>query len=108
MKAIRTITLGLVASALPLVAQAQKRALTQADWDKWRSIPGAAISNDGKWIAYTLVPSVGDGELIVRATQSSTEYRIPRGYIGRANNVPGGLRGPAGGTGEGDPQGAQV
>jgi dipeptidyl aminopeptidase/acylaminoacyl peptidase len=108
MRAIRTISLGLLALALPLVAQAQKRALTQADWDKWRTISGAVISNDGRWVVYTLAPSVGDGELVARATQSSTEYRVPRGYIGRANNIPGGLRGPAGGTGEGDPQGAQV
>ena len=90
--------------ALPLSAQgpAPKRVLTQADWDHWRSITGAALSYDGKWAAYTLVPQVGDGELVIRSTLGSTEYRVPRGYLGRPNNVPGGLRPPVGGTGEGE------
>src|SRR4029079_17434305 len=37
-----------------------------------------------------------------------TEYRVPRGFIGRPNNIPGGLRGPAGGAGEGEPVGPNV
>lgn len=86
--------------ALPLFAQAPKKALTQADWDKWKSINAPALSNDGKWAVYTLVPQVGDGELVIRSTTSSTEYHVPRGFLGRPNNIPGGLRGPAGGTGE--------
>ncbi|HEV8235406.1 MAG TPA: hypothetical protein VGP84_12450, partial [Gemmatimonadaceae bacterium] len=90
-----------VAFAVPLAAQATKKALTQADWDTWKSINSPALSNDGKWAVYTLIPQVGDGELVIRSTTSSTEYHVPRGYIGRPNNIPGGLRGPAGGTGEG-------
>ena len=48
---------------LPLLAQntTQKKALTQADWDRWRSIQNPTLSNDGKWAAYTLSPQVGDG-----------------------------------------------
>src|SRR5215813_10469965 len=85
-----------VALPLPLLAQTvQKKALTQADWDRWRSIQNATLSNDGKWAAYTLSPQVGDGEFVVRATTGTTEYRVPVGYIGRPNNVPGGLRPPA-------------
>ena len=90
----------------PIAAHAQKKVLTQADWDKWKSIQGAAISNDGKWALYSLVPQVGDGELVLRTTQGSTEYRVPRGYLGRPNNVPGGLRPRATGNPEDDPQGA--
>jgi dipeptidyl aminopeptidase/acylaminoacyl peptidase len=85
----------LAALPLPLLAQsAQKKALTQADWDRWRSINNPQLSNDGKWAAYTLTPQVGDGEFVVRATSGTTEYRVPVGYIGRPNNVPGGLRPP--------------
>lgn len=87
----------LVGLAVPLAAQAPKKVLTQADWDRWRSIQGAAISNDGAWAAYTLSPQVGDGEFVLRSTKGSTEYRIPVGYIGRANNTPGGARPAAGG-----------
>jgi len=94
-----------VAFATPLAAQASKKVLTQADWDKWKSINSPALSNDGKWAVYTLIPQVGDGELVIRSTTGSTEYHVPRGFIGRPNNIPGGLRGPAAGTGEADPTG---
>lgn len=77
---------------LPASAVAQKRPLTQADWDRWNSITGTTISNDGRWVAYSLAPLVGDGDLVIRSTSGSTEYRVPRGYLGRPNNVPGGLR----------------
>jgi dipeptidyl aminopeptidase/acylaminoacyl peptidase len=82
-------------------AVAQKKALTQADWDRWRSIQGATLSNDGKWVAYTLAPQVGDGEFVVRSTTSGTEYRVPVGYISRPNNTPGGERARGGGAGGG-------
>jgi dipeptidyl aminopeptidase/acylaminoacyl peptidase len=85
----------LAALPFPLFAQsAQKKPLTQADWDRWRSINNPTLSNDGKWAAYTLQPQVGDGEFVVRATTGTTEYRVPVGYIGRPNNVPGALRPP--------------
>src|SRR6266850_7517892 len=94
----------LSAFCIPAVLHAQKRVLTQADWDRWKSINGAALSNDGKWAAYSLAPLVGDGELVLRATNGTTEYRIPRGYLGRPNNVPGGLRPrPAGANPEEEP-----
>jgi dienelactone hydrolase len=82
----------LSAFCLPAVLHAQKRVLTQADWDRWKAINGATLSNDGKWAAYSLAPLVGDGELVIRATNGASEYRIARGYLGRPNNVPGGLR----------------
>lgn len=103
MRALRRLSLALCVTALPLAAQSgQKRVLTQADWDHWRSISGATLSNDGKWVAYTLIPQVGDGELIVRSTQGNPEYKVPRGFLGRPNNVPGGLRRLGGGIGEGE------
>lgn len=86
----------LLAVLFPLALHAQKKALTQADWDRWRSIQTPTLSNDGNWVAYRLAPQVGDGELVVRSTSGSTEYRIPLGYVSRPNNVPGGAA-PAGG-----------
>src|SRR6185295_18945803 len=94
-----------VAFLLPAAAYAQKKTLTQADWDKWKSINAPALSADGKWAVYTLIPQVGDGELVIRSTSGTTEYRVPRGFLGRPNNTPGGLRGPGGGTGEEAPTG---
>src|SRR3954462_1658569 len=105
MRIKRLAVVSTIVVALPSVATAQKKALTQADWDTWKSISSPALSNDGKWAAYTLIPQVGDGELVIRSTTGNTEYRVPRGYLGRPNNIPGGLRGPAGGTGEEAPTG---
>src|SRR5689334_9722404 len=80
----------LVLGASTTLAQASgKRALTQADWDSWRSITGTTLSADGTWLAYTLVPQVGDGELVVRSTEGTREWRVPRGYIGRPQLVAG-------------------
>src|SRR5687767_6691535 len=101
----RSFTRALLLAALPspLFAQSsvQKKTLTQADWDRWRSIQTPTLSNDGKWSAYTLSPQVGDGEFVVRSTTGTSEYRIPVGFIGRPNNTPGGLRPQGGGPGGG-------
>ncbi|MGQ0704215.1 MAG: prolyl oligopeptidase family serine peptidase, partial [Gemmatimonadales bacterium] len=107
MRAIRIISLLGLFSATAVLAQgpSAKRPLTQADWDRWRSITGASLSPDGRWAAYTLIPQVGDGELVVRSTRDTTEYRVPRGFLGRPNNVPGGLRPPAGANPEAEPAG---
>jgi dipeptidyl aminopeptidase/acylaminoacyl peptidase len=87
----------LAAAAAAVGAQAPKRALAPADWDHWRSITGTVVSPDGKWVAYSLTPQVGDGEFVVRATSGTTEYRVARGFIGRPNMTPG----SAGGRGRG-------
>ena len=101
---MRLITLGGSALAALFLASpvlAQKKALTQADWDRWRSIQAPTLSPDGRWAAYTLSPQVGDGEFVVRSTTSNTEYRVPVGYIGRPNNTPGGARAAGGAAGGG-------
>ncbi len=72
----------MVLGPMPAAAQAP-RPLTQADFDQWKSIAGTALSPDGRWVAYTLTPQVGDGELVVRATTGTTEHRHPRGFTGR-------------------------
>lgn len=71
--------------AVPVYGQG-KRALTQDTYDSWRQIQGAQLSADGKWAIYTLTPVVGDGEVVVRATSGTTEYRAPRGWTGRPVN----------------------
>jgi dienelactone hydrolase len=81
-----TLVVSLAGSAF---AQATKRPLTPDDWDHWRSIASPTISNDGRWVVYSLVPQVGDGALVVRATQGATEYRLARGFIGRPQMVAG-------------------
>ena len=65
-----------------------KKPITQDTYDEWRVIQGATLSQDGKWAVYTVSPVVGEGELIVRATSGTTEYRAPRGFTGRPQLQP--------------------
>ena len=68
---------------------AGKKAITQDSYDEWRTITGASLSNDGKWVAYTVSPVVGEGALVVRATSAATEYaNIGRGFTGRPQLQP--------------------
>lgn len=102
--------LTLVAAGIPVLAGAQnapaiphttvsrytppplpagKKAITQDTYDEWRTITGATISNDGKWVAYTVSPVVGEGALVLRATAGVTEYGgIARGFTGRPQLQP--------------------
>lgn len=73
----------------PPALPAGKKPLTQDTYDAWRTISGASISNDGKWVAYTVGPVVGEGGLVVRATSGATEYaNISRGFTGRPQLQP--------------------
>ena len=100
MKCFRTLLLlAVVAVGAPAGAQSTaKRPLTQADYDIWRSIQGASLSNDGQWALYTIQPLVGEGELVVRSTRTGAEFRHTRGYTGRPPTGTG--AGEGGGPGE--------
>ncbi|HEU4563674.1 MAG TPA: prolyl oligopeptidase family serine peptidase [Gemmatimonadaceae bacterium] len=81
-------SLQLLGTPLASPARAQgaapaRKPLTAEAFDRWRSIRGERLSDDGRWVVYSLVPQVGDGEVVVRATAGAAEYRHTRGYIGR-------------------------
>jgi dipeptidyl aminopeptidase/acylaminoacyl peptidase len=75
------------AAPAPAARPASRRPLTQADYDIWKSVVGTTLSRDGRWLGYSLSPQVGDGELVIRATRGATEYRVPRGFVGRPVTV---------------------
>ena len=56
-----------------------KKPLTYEAYDSWRSIRGTALSRDGAWLVYALVPQDGDGEVVARSLRTGAEYRAPRG-----------------------------
>jgi dipeptidyl aminopeptidase/acylaminoacyl peptidase len=90
----------LMAIASPARAQSagpasSPRALTPQDFDQWQSVSGERLSDDGTWVAYSLIPQVGEGEVVVRSAAGTTEFRHSRGYIGRPQTRPGAARGPA-------------
>ena len=73
-------TLCLLSLLTPSLFAQAKRPLTAQDFDSWRLLQGSTISRDGKWVAYVMQPQDGDGELFVKSTATSTEWRSPRGY----------------------------
>src|SRR6185503_10777729 len=93
MRTVHATTAALLVVAASALAQAPKKALTQADWDRWESIGAPTLCSTGQWVAYNITPQVGDGWFVVRSVTGTTEYRINRGYVAVPNNTPGGARG---------------
>lgn len=65
----------------PLILVAQKKPLDHSVYDGWQSIGERAISNNGKWVVYTVTPQEGDANLFIQSTEDTAKKRnIPRGY----------------------------
>jgi dipeptidyl aminopeptidase/acylaminoacyl peptidase len=65
----------------PFLLLAQKKPLDHSVYDSWQSIGERMISNDGKWVVYTVTPQEGDADLFIQSTDG-TNYKkqISRGY----------------------------
>jgi dipeptidyl aminopeptidase/acylaminoacyl peptidase len=61
------------------LAQTAKRPINHHDYDSWRTIAGQRLTNDGKFLAYSLFPQEGDGEVVIRNLVTGQETRIPAG-----------------------------
>ena len=59
---------------------AQKKALDHTVYDSWQSIGERMISNDGKWVVYTVNVQEGDNELVIQASDAKYKKTVPRGY----------------------------
>jgi len=60
--------------------QAGKKPLDHTVYDSWKSIGERLISNDGKFVVYTVNPQEGDGELVIQNPQTKYKKVIARGY----------------------------
>ena len=49
-------------------------------YDGWQSITERILSNDGKFLAYSVNPQEGDGVLYLQSVQGDAKMAIPRGY----------------------------
>lgn len=58
---------------------AATRPVSYDAYDSWKSIQNVTLSRDGAWLAYTLAPQDGDGELVVRNLATGSESRHARG-----------------------------
>ena len=74
-----TIAMTLILSALQLAAQ--KRALDHDVYDSWQSVSSTSITDDGKYLSYSIVPQEGDRELVIVEIASGKELRVPRGGV---------------------------
>lgn len=60
---------------------AQKKPLDHSVYDSWQSIGERMISNDGKWIVYTVTPQEGDADLFIQSADgNSYKCQVARGY----------------------------
>ena len=72
----------IITGAASLGAQ-QKRALDHADYDIWNRIQNIAVSSDGLWLAYRLVPGDGEATLVLRSLSDTRSLEIERGNSSR-------------------------
>src|SRR5882724_11396384 len=72
------LLLAILAGSLAVFSQ--KKPLDHSVYDGWQSIADRSISNDGKFVVYSITPQEGDGMLVVQAIDKSWKKEIPRGY----------------------------
>src|SRR6478672_565486 len=65
---------------IPFIINAQKKPLDHTVYDSWQSIGERLISNDGKWVVYTINLQEGDNELIIQSADAHYKKSVPRGY----------------------------
>lgn len=58
----------------------QKRPLDHSVYDSWQHIGERMISNDGKWVVYTIDPQEGDNELVIQSSDAKYKKSVARGY----------------------------
>ncbi len=77
MKRIITLVISLLFVSICL---AQKKPLDHSVYDSWQHIGERMISNDGKWVVYTIDPQEGDNELVIQSSTGTYKKVIARGY----------------------------
>ncbi len=89
----------LAAFAAAFVAlSATKRPLNHRDYDHWKTISSETLSRDGKYLAYSLFPEEGDGEIVVRGLATGKEAHAAAGAVPDAPADAGAEEPPAGGA----------
>ena len=78
--AMKSILLSLFLLLFVGVSTAQKKPLDHSVYDSWQHIGERMISNDGKWVVYTIDPQEGDNELVIQSSDVKYKKSVPRGY----------------------------
>ena len=77
---MRKIIIPCLLLCLPVFLSAQKTPLDHTVYDGWQSINERVISNNGKYVAFTVNPQEGDGVLYIKTPDEKYSKQIPRGY----------------------------
>jgi acetyl esterase/lipase len=77
---MRKTAFSLLALLVALFSNAQKKPLDHSVYDGWQRIGERMISNDGKWVVYTIDPQEGDNELVIQSVDAKYKKSIARGY----------------------------
>ena len=77
---MRSILLSMIFLFSVSVSFSQKKPLDHSVYDSWQHIGERMISNDGKWVVYTIDPQEGDNELVIQSADAKYKKRISRGF----------------------------
>jgi len=75
-----------IALFIALISAAQKKPLDHTVYDGWQSIGEKYISNNGKFVVYTVTPQEGDATLVIQQTDGKKLMEIPCGYNASISN----------------------
>ena len=76
----KTLLAGLSLFCFFTVKSQNKKPLTHSVYDGWKSVGERAISNNGRYVVYSIVPQEGDGMLVVTDVDNGNKREIERGY----------------------------
>ncbi|MDE6272303.1 MAG: prolyl oligopeptidase family serine peptidase [Muribaculaceae bacterium] len=74
-----TLAASLLLCGASLFSLDAKRPLNHDDFDAWQSVKADAISRNGNWSAYRIVPQEGDATLYLRNNRKGSVITIDRG-----------------------------
>ncbi|HTY36740.1 MAG TPA: prolyl oligopeptidase family serine peptidase [Bacteroidota bacterium] len=74
----------LIAALFTTPAQGQQKKMLNHDvYDGWKRVSGESVSNDGKWVVYSVEPQEGDARLVVHNTGTGKNDTLARGVNAR-------------------------
>ena len=77
--ALAALATPLTLTDLVIAQAAAKRAVTHDDYDNWTALSGTTYSRDGKWMAYSIRPRVGDATLYIQEVDGDRVFKFARG-----------------------------
>ncbi|HVM89453.1 MAG TPA: prolyl oligopeptidase family serine peptidase [Puia sp.] len=77
---MRTLSAFCFLNFIFIISIAQKKPLDHSMYDSWQSIGERMISNNGKYVVYTVNPQEGDGILVIQTSDGKYKKEIERGY----------------------------